>query len=298
MVQDLTVAVREFDNALAIIARSSPTLKQRSPLLEPPSATVPQELITAWQDHDTRQDQIVRLLRALKDRRVRPRRHRADRAKPHGHASAVAAPVTRAAPSRVVLSAGRRGSVRGMLRRIALGIALVALGGACAGEQPGNPGEQPGNPGRATQRERFNLFNDCAPIRVTFSSLTRPHLEAPTRDAAESRLRAARLFDKHVDLFESLRDNVGDRGTDTSDRGSLIITIAISPESGVFSSYEVHLTYRKPVMDLASGLVFSIPTWQRLDIGRADDPVILSAVSRLFDEFLAAYLRVNAEACP
>ena len=29
MVQDLTAAVREFDNALAIIARSSPTLEQR-----------------------------------------------------------------------------------------------------------------------------------------------------------------------------------------------------------------------------------------------------------------------------
>ena len=181
-----------------------------------------------------------------------------------------------------------------MPRRIALGIALVALGGACAGEQPADP-ERP------AQRERFNLFNDCAPIRVTVFSLGRSHLEAPTRDAAESRLRAARLFDSHVDVFEEAFDNEGDRDPDTFNPGTLYISVTGTlPESNLFSSYRVNIDYRKPVMDLASGLVFRISTWRTLAVegGRADDAVILSAVSRQLDEFLAAYLRVNAEACP
>ncbi len=57
--------------------------------------------------------------------------------------------------------------------------------------------------------------------------------------------------------------------------------------------------YENPVIDPVTGLTRT--GWGRarfgVEDGVNDDPEILNTVSELHDQFLAAYLRVNAEAC-
>ena len=81
-------------------------------------------------------------------------------------------------------------------------------------------------------------------------------------------------------------------------QSALIVAIELIPEDGV-GRYQVSVKYEKPVMDPVTGLTRT--AWGRARIGVEDrvndDPEILNAVSQLLDQFLAAYLRVNAESC-
>ena len=67
-------------------------------------------------------------------------------------------------------------------------------------------------------------------------------------------------------------------------------------EDGLSQSH-VSLLYYKPVIDRVTGLGFNAITWENARMGLADDSEALNVVSQLLDEFLAAYLRVNAAAC-
>ena len=165
-----------------------------------------------------------------------------------------------------------------MRRWIVLGVALLALGGASAGAQQSDTD-------RAAQFERRVLFNGCGPMAVTIRSPERPRLAAPVQDAAESRLRAARV---HADELTGPQQS------------ALIVAIELIPEDGV-GRYQVSVKYEKPVMDQVTGLTRiasgSVGARFGVEDGVNDGAEILNAVSQLLDQFLERYLRVNAEAC-
>ena len=161
-----------------------------------------------------------------------------------------------------------------MRRPIVLGVALLAtLGG-------GRAGAQLGDPDLFAQSGRFSLFNGCVPMAVAVGTVERPRLGVPVQDAAESRLRAARVYTDDL----------------TWTQEALLFTIRSIREDGI-SPYHVSLKFMKPLRDPVTGFLFRATTWSSTRFGVDDDPVILSAVSQLLDQFLAAYLRVNADAC-
>ena len=163
-----------------------------------------------------------------------------------------------------------------MRRRIMLGVALLALGGAPAGAQTSETE-------RAARFERRVLSNGCGPMAVTIRSPEHPRLAAPVQDAAQSRLRAARIY---ADALTGQQQS------------ALVVAIELVPEYGV-GRYQVSVKYENPVIDPVTGLTRT--GWGRarfgVEDGVNDDPEILNTVSELLDQFLAAYLRVNAEAC-
>ena len=172
--------------------------------------------------------------------------------------------------------------------------ALLALASATAGAQPPDPDrseqrerDRAARIERIQQRERFDLFNDCEPMRLIILNSSGNLITVPgsrinaVQNAAESRLRAARLFTDALD----------------SDLPSLFVAVVPDFRSDLVSRYVVRISYSKPLRDPATGLTHVTSTWQKERTAPDDDPAILNSLSQLLDQFLAAYLRVNAEAC-
>ena len=68
----------------------------------------------------------------------------------------------------------------------------------------------------------------------------------------------------------------------------------------VGSAYDISVTYKKVVLDLASGESNFATTWDTSSAGthgRSGASFILSQLSQRLDEFLVEYLRVNEEHC-
>lgn len=133
------------------------------------------------------------------------------------------------------------------------------------------------------QVERFNLYNACRPMLLVIEGL---HEEASRisltteklQMAAESRLRAARLYTE-------------DR--DKADGAFLYVQASVNK-----TAFNLSVEYYKVVTD-AFGQVGTGATW---DVGSpgthvGSASVILSWLSQFLDRFLAAYLRVNESAC-
>ena len=141
------------------------------------------------------------------------------------------------------------------------------------------PGQDAGSSPRL---ERFELFNACRPMALVVESLNddagKIGLSKDTlQAAAESRLRAARLyaedFEKTYGSYLYVNVNVVGRAV----------------------SARVH--YQKPVTD-EFGVLSLTTTWYTGIVGMASDAsYIVQVLSQLLDEFLAAFLRVNEEAC-
>ena len=142
-------------------------------------------------------------------------------------------------------------------------------------------------PGHATAQDvsdfdRFRLFNECGPMHLTVedygddadwtdTGLTVDRLQT----MAESRLRAARLYDATARPFLYVNVNV------------------------VSSSYSLSVKYHKFVYDPVSGETSLAATW---DVGSTgthggDAGYILQSVSESLDSFILEYLRVNEDAC-
>ena len=119
--------------------------------------------------------------------------------------------------------------------------------------------------------ERFELYTDCAPLVVWVTA----RLTARATAAAESRLRAARLF---VEAYTGF------------DTGAPILGVAIG-------SYSLDLSVMKMLLDPVTDISNYAFTWGRSWIGPGDDDGLFSKLSQGVDEFLAAYLRVNGAAC-
>ena len=128
-------------------------------------------------------------------------------------------------------------------------------------------------------KERFELFNNCRAMAVVVGfpddaplGLTEDRIST----MAESRLRAARLYD--VDAGTWLFVNVN------------IVSL----------SYSQSMEYFKPVRDVPSGEAGFAVTWRDRGStgthgGNAD--FILEALSEYIDTFIREYRRVNEAAC-
>ena len=143
----------------------------------------------------------------------------------------------------------------------------------------------PAAPGQDTTDglDRFRLFNACRPMDLVIESLSddadkialsRESLQA----AAESRLRAARLYteDPKGSNFAYLYVNVNVFGP----------------------AFNIALEYKKLVSD-EFGVAGLAPSWDSGSTGThgKNAGYIVSSLSQHLDRFLAAYLRVNEEAC-
>ena len=100
-------------------------------------------------------------------------------------------------------------------------------------------------------------------------------VESLSPDAAESRLRAARLHSPESEQ-------------------RLYISIAV-----LDNAFSVSVRYIKDVYDPLSGLRYLAATWDTGGIGThgGDSGYILSYLYRKFDQFLVEFLRVNEKAC-
>ena len=142
-------------------------------------------------------------------------------------------------------------------------------------------------PGHATAQDvsdidRFQLFNECGPMKLAVTQykdnaawadigLTVDRLQT----MAESRLRAARLYDARALPYLYVNVNVVGRG------------------------FSWGMDYKKLVYDAVSDETFYATTW---NIGSAgthgrDAGFILQGLSEHLDRFILEYLRVNEHAC-
>ena len=128
--------------------------------------------------------------------------------------------------------------------------------------------------------DRFGLFAGCEPMWLVVEYLddnaARVGLtEEALRAAAESRLRAARLYSAEADQY-------------------LYIAVTVARRA-FYASVE----YRKQLPDPLSGERMPATTWKTAGVGTHGDDsgYILSNISQYLDQFLVEFLRVNEEAC-
>ena len=173
-----------------------------------------------------------------------------------------------------------------MMLKVILQLALAVLLGTPAGAQVA-----------PHQIERFELFNECRPMDLMVLMAEHDDTAAIglTKDRiqtmAESRLRAARLYD--------------------ADAETLLGVYVVVDGAGAFK-WEVN--YYKPLYDAVSGETLTRKTWisesnwfgirlrsgiRRLsyDTHGGDADVIMQGLSERLDKFILEYLRVNEASC-
>ena len=127
---------------------------------------------------------------------------------------------------------------------------------------------------------RFELFADCRPMRLLVEELPAGAskiglTEEAIRAAAESRLRAARLYDSRAVYYLYVNVNV------------------------FRMAFSINLEFKKYVHDPLSGNTGPATTWNTGGAGThgGNANYIVSLVSQYMDEFLVEFLRVNEKAC-
>ena len=135
-----------------------------------------------------------------------------------------------------------------------------------------------------------DLFDLCPPdegMRLVVESLDedaiqRDLTEAQIRNAAESRLRAAGIYDPEAAPYLYINVNPG------------------PPEKGSrhFPFYAIGVEYRRVLLDPRLPWFRYATTWDIRSAGEGDSNFILSILSQYLDEFLVDYLRVrDSKAC-
>ena len=129
--------------------------------------------------------------------------------------------------------------------------------------------------------ERFELFNECERMRLIVEGVSEDAVEFDLTDerirvAAESRLRAARLY------------------TDGVSAPYLYVRVSVNG-----SAFYIEVSYKKFLFDSASGVPGYAQSWNVGGIGThgRDSGFVLQAVSEYVDGFILEYLRVNEDAC-
>ena len=128
--------------------------------------------------------------------------------------------------------------------------------------------------------ERFELWADCKPMGVGVGvedegkAATRL-TEKSVRSAVESRMRAARLY--------------SDEGT------GLWLDVSVDRLSG--GAFLIAIVFRKIRLDIETGKKGFPVSWRTSSFGTGTPEFVRSALAEHMDSFLAAYLRVNEEAC-
>lgn len=106
--------------------------------------------------------------------------------------------------------------------------------------------------------------------------------EEQIRNAAESRLRAAGIYDPEADPFLYIRANIG----------------PLEKGSKFFSYYSIDVKYKRVLLDHRLPRFGYATTWDTGSAGQGRSSYILSALSGFLDKFLVDYLRVrDSEAC-
>ena len=135
-----------------------------------------------------------------------------------------------------------------------------------------------------------DLFDLCPPaegMRLVVDSLhehaDRGDLtEKQIRNAAESRLRAAGIYDPEAEPYLYININAG------------------PPEKGSrhFQFFAIGVEYKRALLDLRLPWIRHATTWDIGGAGQGDSSYILSGLSRYLDKFLVDYLRVrDSKAC-
>ena len=136
--------------------------------------------------------------------------------------------------------------------------------------------------------ERLQLFNACRPMLLFIGGLDDDAAaigltESTVQAAAESRLRAARLYAGDI--------------LDMSKKKTVIALLFVKVAVGR-RAFNISVDYNKVVADEFGGSGLAV-TWGTESFGAHDGDAgfIVSSLSQRLDEFLAAYLRVNEAAC-
>ena len=140
---------------------------------------------------------------------------------------------------------------------------------------------QPDNP------DRFKLFNNCERINMLVEDL---HDGAATigltkdriQTLAESRLRAARLYDSTARFYLYIQVDV------------------LTLEDRRFGAVAIDVSFMKVLYDVVSDRRNVAKTWNRGSYGMHGSGgvgIILQSLSEHLDQFVLEYLRVNAAAC-
>ena len=131
-----------------------------------------------------------------------------------------------------------------------------------------------------TWRDRFELWNNCKPMKVVVEDLYKDVIdigltEEAIATAVRSRIHAARLYDVSVLLYPYVNVTVADL------------------------TFNVFVQYDKWMMDVASGERGMASSWLTGSAGMhgRDSGYILSVVSQHTDRFIDEYLRMNEDAC-
>ena len=161
--------------------------------------------------------------------------------------------------------------------------AKVPIGAVLTDEQFEAYSEKVAKDVASDRLDRFRLFNTCRPMELTIEELVEDEVsigltEKALQAAAESRLRAARLYTK---------DNI------KAHSASLYVNVKV-----VGQAFVVSVWYFKGVAD-EFGVFSTAVTWYTGSTGThgRNAGFILSSLSRHLDKFLADYLRVNEAAC-
>ena len=125
-----------------------------------------------------------------------------------------------------------------------------------------------------SRSSRYQLFTECAPVKLSrFGAAAFPGT-AGVREMAESRLRAARIW--------------GGREDDDGEADPLILHIDYG---------STRATFRKEVWDPLSSEFYISEVWTGVLLGADLEAEASQRASTLTDRFILNYLRVNEEAC-
>jgi len=142
--------------------------------------------------------------------------------------------------------------------------------------------------------ERMRLIVERRDEHATNANLA----EAQIRNAAESRLRAAGLYDPDADPYLYVNVNAGPPKTGSRHFPFFSIELAyyrLLLDRRILSIVEHQ---RPPPLDFARSLYGLAATWRIGSAGQGDSSFILSSLSQDLDKFLVEYLRVrDSKAC-
>ena len=120
--------------------------------------------------------------------------------------------------------------------------------------------------------------------------------EEQIRNAAESRLRAAGIYDSKATPYLYVNVNVG--RPEKGSRHFPYYSIGVEYKRVLFDDRVLGLGYRVLDYDWGDQLYGFATTWDIGGAGRGDSSYLLSNLSRLLDKFLVDYLRVrDSKAC-
>ena len=138
--------------------------------------------------------------------------------------------------------------------------------------------------------ERFELFNDCEPVTVMT-----PDLALFTDAGIDTDIAAMEATSAWIQRVTETRfRNAGVFDGESRERGWLRIRMAGSPYD-----FDARLSFRKIVIDLATGDVAMVTTYALMGLGGRGriNQTPEAWASSTIDDFLTDYLAVNADAC-